>query len=479
MGMSATTKVPMFALLTLLSCATSSRQGGAAPPNAVADPMSVADHDAVAAKPTPTDAAASKDAVTNAVDGSVATEPAPLPDDYLQFSAACTPGERVSVGAVGDVLLHRELARHGAEDRRRFRAIWADVADLLGAPDITYANLEGPLAPGLDRDGNEVADPGLAYDGVVYSGYPRFNYHPSLAVDLRRDGVDVVSTANNHALDRGGAGVDRTIASLRKAGLAYTGTRPSDRLDAPWHVVTNVGPLRVAWLACTRHTNQRPDDKHQVLRCDRDRRDMTRQIERLVGRDGIDAVIVLPHFGKQYVAKPSARDVEWVHDWLDAGAIAVIGNHPHVVRPWEKYLARDGRETFAIYSLGNFVSHQPELPRRSTAVLYLGLVRGEDGVTRIDGVRYVPVHVEREEDRYFARPVGADTGPSEVRRHLVSMLGAPNLLEPAEVQPGEPLPLTPHCAEGWVPENTPPELRRDEIDASLVDDDDDDDDDPG
>ena len=81
------------------------------------------------------------------------------------------------------------------------------------------------MASGLDRNFNEVPDPGMVYDRVVYSGYPRFNYHPSLAVDLRRSGVDVVSTANNHALDRGPVGVEQ-LTSFKYLVRGHGQTRP-------------------------------------------------------------------------------------------------------------------------------------------------------------------------------------------------------------------------------------------------------------
>jgi poly-gamma-glutamate capsule biosynthesis protein CapA/YwtB (metallophosphatase superfamily) len=82
-----------------------------------------------------------------------------------------------------------------------------------------------------------VTDPGRVFDRNVYSSYPRFNYHASLLDDLIRSGVDVVSTANNHALDRESTGVDATIAALDRVGLAHTGHTHARR-HGPWHAVT-------------------------------------------------------------------------------------------------------------------------------------------------------------------------------------------------------------------------------------------------
>jgi poly-gamma-glutamate synthesis protein (capsule biosynthesis protein) len=376
--------------------------------------------------------------------------PYQLPEDYLRFSAACVEGDRATIAAGGDLLTHRELQKQafGADDG--FRNIWSAIGDLLKAPDLTYLNLEGPLGHGLDRDFAEVPDPGQVFDNVVYTGYPRFNYHPSVAKDLKKAGVDVVSTANNHALDRGPLGADRTIESLRKAGVKYVGTRKQGDESARWYTTTKAGELTLAWVACTRHTNRVPDDLHQVLRCDTDRREIGKLIRKLVKRKNLDAVIVTPHQGKEYSPEPREKEVERVHGWLEAGALAVLGSHPHVLQPWEKYLTQDGRETFVIYSLGNFASHQPELPRRSSLLLYLGFTRGEDGQTRVNGVRYVPLHVREDDKKYFTEAIDRVRSHADSRALTAAMFGLGNLQDP-----DKPVVTDPHCDPDWRPAPVP------------------------
>jgi poly-gamma-glutamate synthesis protein (capsule biosynthesis protein) len=369
--------------------------------------------------------------------------------DYLQFSGACAPGERAVVAAAGDLLVHHELQKQAFAAKDGFRTIWTGVADLLAAADLTYLNLEVPLAAGLDASLAEVPDPGKVFDNVVYTGYPRFNVHPSLARDLKKTGVDLVSTANNHALDRGPVGIDRTIEALRAAKLRHVGTRAQGG-DEAWSTTVSAGPLELAFVACTRHTNQIQDPHHQVLRCDKDAREIDRLIGRLKQRKGIDAVIVTPHQGAEYEPEPSETEVERAHRWLEAGALAVLASHPHVLQRWEKHVTADGRETFVIYSLGNFASHQQELPRRAGAIVYLGLTRGEDGNTRIHGVRYLPTHVRKDGSRFFTEAIDRAGGPEDARAHVVSVLGAGNLLSP-----DEPLVLDPHCDPAWRPRGQP------------------------
>ena len=395
-----------------------------------------------------------------------APEPAPviaeevwrLPDDYLRFDGACLPGDRVTLAFGGDLLLHHELQIQAYASEQGAAVLWSNIADLLAEPDLTYLNLEGPVAYGLDRDFLEVEDPGRVFDRVVYTAYPRFNYHASVALDLAKAGVDIVSTANNHALDRGSLGVVRTIEALRKARLDWIGTREHGELER-LYTITEVGGLKIAWLACTKVTNQIADELDQVMQCGTGR-GVEEQIQRLraTGRFSkrepkVDAVIVTPHWGKEYSHEPRETEQAWAQKWIDAGALAVVGSHPHVVQPWTKLVAQDGREGFVMYSLGNFASHQPELSRRTSLLLYMDLVRAEDGEVHIAGVRHVPLHVRQDGDEFFVEAidrVGAERAPAEARALIVALLGAGNLALPDEDKRGDP-----HCDEDWRPHPIP------------------------
>jgi hypothetical protein len=385
-------------------------------------------------------------------------EPEPvwrLPDDYLRFAGACEPGKRVTLAFGGDLLLHHELQQQAYAVEEGAAVLWTGIADLLAEPDLTYLNLEGPMGAGLDRDFLEVEDPGRKFDRVVYTAYPRFNYHASIAKDLVAAGIDIVSTANIHALDRGPLGVDRTIAALRQAKLPFVGTQEAGEL-ARNYTVTEVDGLEIAWIACTQTTNQIPDDFGQVMRCGNGAviEDQIRRL-RATGRyhkrePKVDAVIVTPHWGKEYSHTPREADQQLAQRFIEAGAIAVIGSHPHVVQPWAKLQAEDGREGLVMYSLGNFASHQVELSRRSSLLLYVDLVETADGTLRIAGVRYVPLHVTQRGDEFFVEAIDRTQGPADARALLVALLGAGNLALPDERKLGDP-----HCEEAWRPHAIP------------------------
>ena len=321
-----------------------------------------------------------------APDAGAAADAQPAPEIGLWFQDACRPGDRITVAAVGDVLLHPPLQRQAYAAGHR--SLWGEVAPILAGAGAAYANLEGPTAEGLDRDWNQVPDPGPVFDDVVYTGFPRFNYHRSLLPALAEAGFDVVSTANNHALDRGPLGVERTIAALQEQALPFTGTRRREARGV-WYAITESGGFRLAWLACSFSTND-PDAEELTLSCDEDEAEIARLTGELAARADVDAVIVTPHGGDEYSHEPAPRQRRLAAVATDAGALAVLGNHPHVVQPWEKRRAPDGRETLVVYSIGNFVSGQLELPRRASAIVLLVLVRGSDRRTTVAGVRYVP-----------------------------------------------------------------------------------------
>jgi poly-gamma-glutamate synthesis protein (capsule biosynthesis protein) len=366
--------------------------------------------------------------------------PVEIPDDYLAFEGACAPEEVVTIAAVGDIMGHREIQRQAYASEEGFKAVWSNIADLLAAADITYGNLEAPTAPGLGRDHEPHDDPGRRFDNKVYSGYARFNIHPSILDDLVDAGFDVVSTANNHSLDRDAEGIDRTIAQLRKRKLKFTGTRPAGS-DKRFWTVTEAKGMRVAWVACTLHTNFGKDDQGQVLHCFEPGDPVRKVVRKLRKRSDVDAIIVTPHWGKEYTHEPSARQQKFAQRWLDAGATAIIGSHPHVVEPWEIRETDDGRQGFVFYSLGNFFSHQRTLNRRSTVILYLGLAKTEGGV-QVVGARYVPLHVRMEGDKkaFFVEAIDRVGGPKDARALLTKLLGDSGLAPPAL-----PIDIRPYC----------------------------------
>lgn len=358
-----------------------------------------------------------------------------LEGPMLTFSNPVVEGQAVTIAAVGDVLMHDPLQSYAAGQPDGFRALLARVTDLLQGADITFANLEGPAAANVYNTGREAKEPSTRYDGRVYSGYPMFNYHPSLVADLKASGIDVLLTANNHSLDRQSLGVDRTIEAIQAAGLPYTGTRHRDNMTAPWYAITptTVGgkTWNVAWLGCTYGTNEIPDRNHQVLFCWEQQDEVLATIRELAARPDIAAVFLTPHWGREYRHDPTDRQRKLAVAALEAGATAVIGTHPHVLEPFETYRTSDGRDAFIAYSLGNFVSGQSSLARSTSVILLLALMPNARDKLSLADVRFIPTRVVPEGGGYFVEAIDRSSGGQKARAHVLEFLPAGNIHPPS------------------------------------------------
>ncbi len=315
---------------------------------------------------------------------------------------------------------------------------------ILAVLDLEIAERGGARVDSLSRRA-----PGHVFDNYVYSSYPMFNYHPTLAFDLKATGIDVVSTANNHSLDRRALGIERTIDALEDAGLPFTGTRRHEG-ERAWHTLTKANGINIAWLACTYATNGIRDTKNQVLYCYEDQPELESTLKALVADPSIDAVTVTPHWGREYEHTPRTREVDLGHRLIELGATAVIGSHPHVLQPWERHVTEDGREGFIIYSLGNFVSNQRQMPRSATLVLYLGLTKGADGVVHVNGARFVPVYIANDGQGVHAEAIDLVGGYTAARSLILGFFDAFNLLPPNDAAV-----TNAHCDPNWTPAVAP------------------------
>ena len=316
----------------------------------------------------------------------------------IAFAQACAPGERITIAATGDLLFHRPLEQEALTPSGNYRDFWKPVTSIIANADLAYANFEGAAADGVTNGLDIVKDPGREWNNRVYTAQPMvlsYNYHPSLIDDLINTGFDVVSTANNHALDRGAIGIDRTVANFEKRGLAFSGTRVSDAAEHPFSVVTTVKGHNVAWLACTFDTNGFPDRHDQVLHCFSQRDAVLAEIKRLASDPQIDAVMFTPHWGIEGSPTPEKRQRDLAQAAVEAGATAVVGTHPHVQGPWEKLSATDGREGLVIYSTGNFISNQRHPEQRMGEIALIELTQ-EPGAKkmRVTAAGFIQTYVD-------------------------------------------------------------------------------------
>jgi hypothetical protein len=248
--------------------------------------------------------------------------------------------------------------------------------------------------------------------------------------DIKSSGFDVVSTANNHAMDRRAPGGDATIDELNAIGIKFAGTRKSTDGAGTYHTIVEKKGWRVAFIACTFSTNGMPDRFKQVLMCYENRDVLLGAIRELAARSDVNAVIVTPHWGEEYSPAPAQKDILLGRAMIDAGATSVIGTHPHVVQTWERYVTPGGREALIAYSTGNFVSAQQEWEKRCEAAIFLGLSRDSaSGKAYVHGVSYLPMFMQRAPNgRYKLSALPRAQQYQHQWAHFASLFGNDRLL---------------------------------------------------
>lgn len=320
------------------------------------------------------------------------------PHNSVHFQNQKSATSKIVLGFTGDLLVHKDLYLKVLSSKKEdFSILWEKTKPLIEAADYTYTNLEGPTALGINNKKQDVGDVGFIYDDSVYSGTNMlFNFHPKIIDALEKTGFDIVSTANNHTFDRGAIGVDKTIEALNDRGFSFTGTRKRGE-QTPFYTITPVKDFKIAWLACSESLNGFKDYYSQILLCFSQSEEIIKSIKEIKSKNLADAIIILPHWGVEYTHTPTPSQKKFARLFLEAGATAVMGNHPHVIQPVEKYITQDQRETFISYSLGNFLAFQRDIDRKASAFIYLELSKDQNQTVWISNYNYQPtIRVDKE-----------------------------------------------------------------------------------
>jgi poly-gamma-glutamate capsule biosynthesis protein CapA/YwtB (metallophosphatase superfamily) len=313
------------------------------------------------------------------------------PVTELARAAGLGGGPReVTLIASGDVLPHgpvlRQAGAYGSQTGQPydFRPMFAELRPVVAAADLAICHLEVPLSS----------------DGRGVASWPSFNAPPQLAAGLRWAGYDACSTASNHALDRGPAGVAATLGVLDRAGLRHAGTA-RDAAEAAGAVV-EVRGLRVGLLSYAYGLNggRVPADRPWLVNLI----DPDRIIEdaRAARRAGARFVVVLLHWGQENQAAATPSQRELARRLLAAPEVdLILGHHVHVVQPIEQVGGK-----WVAYGMGNSLSNQTPAccaAGSQDGVMVQVTVGVDKGVARVRAVRHVPTWVEH--PSYRVRPV--------------------------------------------------------------------------
>ena len=250
-------------------------------------------------------------------------------------------GREFTVAGTGDLLIHgpvHEAAATGGGESGGdydFSPMFEQVGPVLGAADLSICHLEVPLSE----------------DNSDLSGYPMFMGPRELAGDIAGAGYDACSTASNHSVDQGRAGVESTLAALDEAGVAHAGTARTEQ-EARQPRLHDAGGVTVGHISYTYGLNGLPlPEPWMVDLLDGDRILADARAARAAGAEFVVASL---HWGGEYDPEPTGEQRELAERLLTDGAVdLILGHHAHVIQPIERI---DDR--VVVYGLGNFLSNQ-------------------------------------------------------------------------------------------------------------------------
>ncbi|MHC5906240.1 CapA family protein [Streptomyces sp. S6] len=245
--------------------------------------------------------------------------------------------------ATGDVLPHTSVidrARFDAGGRGYdFRPMLDAVRPLVSRADLALCHME--TVYGANGD---------------YTGYPAFKSPPEIAEALAATGYDGCSTASNHSLDDGPAGIRRTLDALDGAGVRHAGTaRTAEEAAAP--TLLRAGRAKVAHLAYTYGTNgyPLPQGRPWAVNVIDEARILTDA--RAARRAGADVVVVSLHWGTEWQDAPDEQQITLART-LTASQSAgrpdidlILGTHAHIPQAYEKV-----NGTWVVYGMGDQIA---------------------------------------------------------------------------------------------------------------------------
>lgn len=226
---------------------------------------------------------------------------------------------------VGDMMFDRAVRK--TVNSKGYDFVFGDSKYLFETPDLVVGNLEGSITNFSSRT--------LQKDGKTGEAPLDFTFATGTAMALKSIGVDVVSLANNHSLNRGQEGLRQTKFYLKEAGVDFFGD--PENLSGQ-SIVRCMEDFCVGLVGY--HEFAYKNEENVIS-----------DIQEL--KNKVNMVIVMPHWGIEYQKTPTKLQRSLAHKWIDAGADIIIGAHPHIIESIEEY---NGHKIF--YSLGNFIFDQ-------------------------------------------------------------------------------------------------------------------------
>lgn len=286
-------------------------------------------------------------------------------NEPIEESTSTPSINKVRLFLTGDGLLHDSVYTDAHEDGTyNFSKQLDEVLNVVSNYDLAYYNQETILG------GTEL---GL-------SGYPTFNSPKEFGSYMVSKGFNLVSTANNHCLDKGFTGVQSSRDFWNaQTDVLMSGTNSTEE---EYNAIPSIeiNGIKIAFLAYCENTNGiEPDYSWEVNYFPGHEEEMLNKVTQAKSEN--DVVIVSMHWGTEYSHEVNDTQYTLADELTKAGADVVVGNHPHVIQPFQWV---NNKPVF--YAMGNLISTQLNQENLVGMCASLDITKNEDGSIVIDNV---------------------------------------------------------------------------------------------
>lgn len=231
---------------------------------------------------------------------------------------------------IGDIFPGDEMQTKGfgikSKTGKCTEQLWRkDISEVIGKSDYVIGNLEGPLI------------------NDEYSRSDIFYGNPMFAEIISKSGVNVLNIANNHIMEHNELGFRSTIETLHQNNILTLGRIQNGLPDI---ITIHHDNTKFAIAAFCDESVCSIDNPGCYASLDE--QNIMQTLQRMKDA-GADVMIFIFHWGNEYITIPSINQRHLAYKLIDCGVTLVVGHHPHVIQPYEKY-----KEGHIFYSLGNF-----------------------------------------------------------------------------------------------------------------------------
>lgn len=265
----------------------------------------------------------------------------------------------ITISAAGDCTLSSDIKQpasvnfYSVFNKNNSRYFFKNVKPIFDKDDMTIVNFEGTLSNRGQR-----VDKKWAFRGK-----------PSYIDILKKGSIEAVAFANNHSMDYGNISYTDTIDCFKKADIAYSS-------------YSTIGTYKVKGIKIGMISIQEvgKSDAAAILRTAIKKMKKVRP----------DLLIVSFHWGIERTYNPTKAQEELSRIAInEGGADLVLGHHPHVLQPLEKY-----KSSYIVYSLGNFCfGGNTNPPDKDTMIYQQTFTFRNDKLVSDDKVRIIPCSV--------------------------------------------------------------------------------------